>query len=53
VVPRNVQRAWSHGWVEHDGQPAWVTSGLGTSILPIRFNCRPEWVLFVVDAALG
>ena len=30
-----------------------VTSGLGVSILPVRFNRRPEWVLFVIDAALG
>jgi predicted MPP superfamily phosphohydrolase len=30
-----------------------VTSGLGTSILPVRFNARPEWVLLVVGAAAG
>lgn len=53
VVPRNVPRSWSYGWVDHGGNQAWVTSGLGTSILPIRFNRRPEWVLFEIDAALG
>ena len=53
VVPRHVPRSWSYGWVDHGGNQAWVTSGLGTSILPIRFNRRPEWVLFEIDAALG
>ncbi|GAC1532837.1 MAG: metallophosphoesterase [Ramlibacter sp.] len=53
VVPRDLPRSWTYGWVEHAGQQAWVTSGLGVSILPVRFNRRPEWVLFVLDAAVG
>jgi predicted MPP superfamily phosphohydrolase len=28
----------------------YVTSGLGVSILPVRFNMRPEWVMFKLDA---
>lgn len=52
-MPGATPRNWVHGWIDHAGQQAWVTSGLGTSILPLRFNARPEWVLFVVDAAQG
>jgi predicted MPP superfamily phosphohydrolase len=52
-VPGAAPRQWAYGWIEHAGQQVWVTSGLGTSILPLRFNCRPEWVLFVIDAAQG
>jgi uncharacterized protein len=52
-VPSAAPKGWLHGWIDHAGQQAWITSGLGTSILPVRFNSRPEWVLFEVDAALG
>jgi uncharacterized protein len=27
-----------------------VTSGLGVSILPLRFNMRPEWVVFEINS---
>jgi predicted MPP superfamily phosphohydrolase len=53
IVPGDAPRAWSYGWIEHAGVRGWVTSGLGISILPIRFNRRPEWMLFTIDAALG
>ena len=53
LAPPRLPRAWSYGWVEHGGVQAWVTSGLGVSILPVRFWRRPEWVLFVLDAAVG
>ena len=29
----------------------YVTSGLGVSILPVRFNRRPEWVMFTLGGA--
>jgi predicted MPP superfamily phosphohydrolase len=32
---------------------AWVSSGLGVSILPVRFLRRPEWLLFVIEGAVG
>ena len=31
-----------HGWYERDGAKMYVTRGIGTSTLPIRFNCIPE-----------
>ncbi len=51
IVPGRAPRQWAHGWVTHEGHRGrrmYVTSGLGVSILPIRFNMRPEWVLFSV-----
>lgn len=50
VVPGAAPRDWAHGWI---APGAYVTSGLGTSILPLRLNARPEWVLFTLDGARG
>lgn len=45
VVPYAAPLEWAYGWVTHNGNSMYVTSGLGVSILPLRFNMRPEWVL--------
>ena len=50
VVPGDAPRDWAYGWVEHGDNRMYVTSGLGVSILPVRFNMRPEWVMFTLDA---
>jgi hypothetical protein len=36
------RRAWAYGWIEHGDNRMYVTSGLGVSILPVRFNMRPD-----------
>lgn len=46
VIPSRAPRSWAYGWVEHHNNFMYVTSGLGVSILPVRFNMRPEWVQF-------
>ncbi|QSI33540.1 metallophosphoesterase [Variovorax sp. RKNM96] len=46
VVPGRAPREWAYGWIAHKGKRMYVTSGLGVSILPVRFNMRPEWVMF-------
>ncbi|KIQ15999.1 metallophosphoesterase [Variovorax paradoxus] len=46
VVPGRAPREWAYGWIAHKGRRMYVTSGLGVSILPVRFNMRPEWVMF-------
>ncbi len=46
VIPSRAPRSWAYGWVEHHNNLMYVTSGLGVSILPVRFNMRPEWVQF-------
>jgi predicted MPP superfamily phosphohydrolase len=48
IVPGAAPRAWAYGWVHHGGNSMYVTSGVGVSIIPVRFNMRPEWVLFTV-----
>ncbi|HPX88789.1 MAG TPA: metallophosphoesterase [Methylophilaceae bacterium] len=45
VVPYAAPLKWAYGWVKHNGNNMYVTSGLGVSILPLRFNMRPEWVM--------
>lgn len=46
IVPGAAPREWAYGWIAHKGKRMYVTSGLGVSILPVRFNMRPEWVMF-------
>lgn len=46
IVPYAAPKEWAYGWVTHSGNKMYVTSGLGVSILPLRFNMRPEWVMF-------
>ena len=53
IVPGPAPREWAYGWVQHGDNTAYVTSGLGVSILPVRFNRRPEWVLFRIAGATG
>ena len=53
VVPGAAPREWAYGWVDHGTHRMYVTSGLGVSILPVRFNIRPEWVLFRLAGAMG
>jgi predicted MPP superfamily phosphohydrolase len=40
-LPRGC-KDYVEGWFERDGSKMYVSRGLGMSILPIRFNCRPE-----------
>jgi predicted MPP superfamily phosphohydrolase len=44
VVPGKAPRRWAYGWVRERGMPMYVTAGVGTSILPVRFNAPPELV---------
>lgn len=46
VVPGRAPREWAYGWIARKDKRMYVTSGLGVSILPVRFNMRPEWVMF-------
>lgn len=45
IVPGRAPRTHAYGWIPDVPVPTWVTSGVGTSILPVRFNCPPEYVL--------
>lgn len=39
---------YSEGWFKNEGSELYVSRGIGNSILPIRFNCRPELAIFEI-----
>ena len=43
-------KEWAAGMVQVQGRPCYVTRGLGTSFLPIRFCCRPELTLLRIKS---
>jgi len=45
VINTDSGRKYTYGLFEEYGKPLIVSSGLGTSILPLRFNNRPEIVV--------
>ena len=42
VVPSNYGQRYAAGHVEENGKHLFVTTGIGTSILPLRFRVPPE-----------
>ncbi len=46
VTPGRASRTWAkHEWIEFELGSLFVSSGIGTSILPIRLNAPPEYVV--------
>jgi len=45
LVPSQYGKKYAYGLKEGNGHKMFVSKGLGTSILPLRFNCRPEIVV--------
>lgn len=45
TVPSKYGNKYSTGLIEENNKKMIVTNGIGTSILPIRFNCPPEIVV--------
>lgn len=45
ITPGRAPRQHAYGWIEGAPAPTYVTSGVGTSILPVRLNCPPETVI--------
>jgi len=45
VTPSKLGTKYAYGLFNVDGRKLFVTRGLGTSILPVRFNCFPEIVV--------
>ena len=45
LIPSHAPLKWALGWSQTNAGPLYVTAGLGTSVLPIRFLCPPEYVI--------
>jgi predicted MPP superfamily phosphohydrolase len=50
TVPSRFGDRYVHGHVHEDGRDLYVTAGVGTSILPVRFGVPPELVVLTLDA---
>ncbi|MDQ3754676.1 MAG: hypothetical protein M3371_08095 [Acidobacteriota bacterium] len=50
VVPSSFGARYAIGHVEEDGRHLYVTPGIGTSILPVRFRVKPEITLLKIMA---
>jgi len=45
LVPSDYGKKYSSGLIEENNKKMIVSKGIGTSILPIRFNCKPEIII--------
>lgn len=45
LVPSDYGQRYRYGLIKENGNTLIVSKGLGTSMLPIRFNCKPEIVV--------
>jgi len=45
VVPSRFRQRYAYGLIEENGKKLFVTGGVGTSILPVRFRVPPEIVI--------
>jgi predicted MPP superfamily phosphohydrolase len=50
VVPSSYGQKYSYGHVQENGVDMFVTSGIGTSILPIRFMMPPEIAVLTIKS---
>lgn len=51
VQPSSVSAAYTRGHVFENGHHLFVTTGIGTSIFPVRFGVTPEIVLLTLNPA--
>ena len=45
LVPSKFGKKYAYGLINENGKSMFVSRGLGSSILPVRFCCRPELVI--------
>jgi predicted MPP superfamily phosphohydrolase len=51
IVPSRFGRRYTAGHVFENGHHLFVTTGIGTSILPVRFRVTPEIAILTVESA--
>jgi predicted MPP superfamily phosphohydrolase len=49
IVPSQYGQKYAAGLVKENGKTMFVTTGIGTSILPVRFRVPPEIALLTVE----
>ena len=49
VTPGDAPKEWASGWINHDLGTLFVSKGIGTSILPVRINSLPEFVILSLE----
>ena len=50
VVPSNYDQRYAAGLVRENGKTLFVTTGIGTSIFPVRFRVPPEIVILTINS---
>lgn len=50
IVPSRYGEKYAYGYIRENGKHLFVSSGVGTSILPVRFRVPPEVVLLTITA---
>lgn len=45
ITPGKAPKDWAGGWIDFELGSLFVSNGIGTSIIPVRFNAPPEYVI--------
>lgn len=53
IVPSRFGQRYLRGWIEEGGKRMFVTTGIGTSMLPVRFGVPPEIVILTLEHGSG
>jgi predicted MPP superfamily phosphohydrolase len=50
IVPSRFGQKYAAGHVQEAGKQLFVTTGIGTSIIPVRFRVPPEFVVLTLNS---
>lgn len=53
ITPGRAPREWAQGWVTFKLGTLFVSRGVGTSIMPVRWNSPPEYVILSLTPRAG